>query len=243
MFHFIKRLVNGALEPFQLEIRRVEEGHRADPFRVQSQLVTKRDPVIFDVGANEGHTFQRYVQLFPFCTIHAFEPFPGTFKIMENRFGTHPAARLNQAAICDREGTVSLNANKVSDTNSILPTDARSKEIWGLTHFETQSVLQVPSTMIDVYCQAKGIETIDILKIDIQGAEMQALRGARRMLESGQIGLVYMEVIFVPTYQQQASFEEYLHYMDSVGYKLLDMYNLARKNLFLMQADTIWIKK
>jgi FkbM family methyltransferase len=238
MPNFASQLVNRAIRPLGLELRRTKPG---DPFAVQSQLVTKPDPTVFDIGAAVGDVSAQYLGLFPAGRIHAFEPFPEFFQKLEVRFKTDPRCKLNQAAISDATGSVCLTSNRSAFTNSIWKTDPLATESWGEGVLDTQSTVQVPATTIDRYCQANGIETIDVLKLDIQGGELKALQGAKSLLAAGKVALIYMEVLHAPTYLGQPYFEDYLRFFRELGYVLLNIYNPVTKLGKLLQCDVIFV--
>jgi FkbM family methyltransferase len=236
-----KHFFNLVLRPFNYET--VQLGHRqkSNPFGVQASLVTKKNPVIFDGGANRGNTCARYRKLYSGATLHLFEPFPESFRVLKQRFESVPSVNLNEAALSDAEGVVSLNSNAFDVTNSLLKSDPLADQSWGEGVLNTRSTLQVSTTTIDAYCQARSIRAIDILKLDIQGSELLALRGAGSMLENRRVGLIYMELILGPTYIGQPRFEDYLHFFGEKGYVLLDMFNPIRSNFRLIQSDVIFV--
>jgi FkbM family methyltransferase len=238
MRKLIKRLVNGALEPLGLEVCRIG----GDPFWVQAALTKETRPTIFDVGAAGGELVGIYRKMFPQGTIHAFEPYPDSFRVLKNRFGADGAAKLNDVAISDVEEHVTLQANRLAATNSLLETDPRGAGIWGDRLLESHSTVRVRTTTIDAYCQANRIESVDILKIDIQGSELKALRGAQSMLERGRVKLIYMEIIIAPAYIGQPNLEDYLGYLRGLGYTLINMYNLYRNGVLMTQMDVIFTR-
>ena len=75
----------------------------------------------------------------------------------------------------------------------------------------------------------------------MQGAEFNVLTGARRTLEDQKVDLIYTELILCPTYQGQHEFHEYLRFLGSVGYTLLDLYNPERNGRQLIQADIVFL--
>jgi FkbM family methyltransferase len=237
--HRARRLINALLRPLDLEISR---RHPLDPFWVQSFLTKGEHPIIFDVGAHIGNITALYQKLFPSCTIHAFEPLPETWQILEHRFNHNLSVKLNEVAVTDAVGSILLNANVSSKTNSILATDPRVSDFWPGPFQDTTSTIRVPTTTIDAYCKANAIDSIDILKLDVQGAELHALRGASSMLENRRVKLIYMEVILVPTYVGQFHFEDYLRFFRSVGYVMLDIFSPVRKNFRLLQSDIIFVQ-
>jgi hypothetical protein len=84
----------------------------------------------------------------------------------------------------------------------------------------------VPVGTIDGFCAEKQIEAIDILKLDIQGAELKALHGSRSMLERQKISLIFSEVLFGPQYEEQAQYHEIATWLAKFGYRLFRFYEL-----------------
>ena len=65
--------------------------------------------------------------------------------------------------------------------NSLLP------KVSGSIVPEDVSAVKVPTITIDLFCERHNIKTIDLLKLDIQGGELLALKGAVNMLQKGGI--------------------------------------------------------
>jgi FkbM family methyltransferase len=238
MRKLIKRVVNGALMPLGLEVCRVGD----DPLFAQTTLIKEDAATIFDVGAAGGEMIERYRSLFPRATIHAFEPFPESFRTLVSRFGTDKLVKLNEVAVTDAEGQITMNANLLPATNSLLNTDPRGDGLWGDRLLETQTTVQVPTITLDNYCRSNGIDSIDILKLDVQGSELKVLHGARSMLEGGRVKVIYMEIILAPSYIGQPNFEDYLGFFRGLGYTMLNMYNFFRRGTRLIQIDAIFTR-
>ena len=242
MRQLLKPLINGLLQPTGHEVRAIHDRFESNPYWVQQQLIKSERPVIFDVGAHEGEITAKYRNLFPQATIHAFEPFPEAVKGMEARFRGDPTVTCNAVAVGDAEGTIELNVNASSATNSILKSSPEGPTHWGNHLMETQrATTSVPMVTLDAYCLRHGIESIDLLKLDIQGAELRALQGARSLLEGRRIGLVYMELMLASTYIGQPLMADYLQFFEGVGYTLFNLFEPVRKNLRLLQMDVIWV--
>jgi hypothetical protein len=91
------------------------------------------------------------------------------------------------------------------------------------------------------FCAEHAIGRIDILKLDVQGAEYQVLTGAEELLRAQAIDVVYFEMITAPTYVGQPEPHDYLALFRSHGYELFDFYNPVRKNGRLLQTDNIMV--
>jgi FkbM family methyltransferase len=233
------KFIQNTVSRFGYELHRTPP----EPFAVQRDLVTASEPVIFDVGAFIGGVTRRYRQLFPQAQIHAFEPSPQSFALLQQNAADDGRTFLHNVAVADRTGTAALNLNAFAATNSILPTDDRGRLAWGAEVLETRERLEVQTVTVDTFCRENKIPHLDILKLDIQGAEYLALTGAREMLDRQAIGLIYTEMLMTPTYQGQHPFQDYLNFLTPLGYELLDIYHPSRKRVRLIQTDIIFLNR
>ncbi len=240
LLHRLRNQLNRSLRPMGFEVRRVEPEIPA-AFAAQIELTQNSAPVIFDIGANVGDVSLFYRKLFPSSTLHAFEPFPENFRALARQCAGLDRVFANQLAVSDQVGTSTFHSNVSSLTNSMLATDATGAGYWPDGYLQTTSTLEVPTTTIDAYCEEHHVSTVDILKLDIQGAELLALHGARGMLGRAAVKLIYLEVLTAPSYVGQPQLEDYLRWLRTFGYLLLDIYNSAHKGLRLTQADLIFV--
>ncbi|MEJ7820859.1 MAG: FkbM family methyltransferase, partial [Chitinophagaceae bacterium] len=172
--------------------------------------------IVYDIGGNKGTTIQSFLQTFPNSTIHAFEPYLPLFKILKEQFDTDKNVFINQQAISNMEGEVIFNVNKSIDTNSLL-----SSKKTGLNsdkQVETMQQVNVNVTTIGDYAIKHEHSMIHVCKIDIQGNELKALKGAELLLREGRIDLVFTEAYFLQQYQDQPLFFEIAAYLLSFGY-------------------------
>jgi FkbM family methyltransferase len=212
-----------------------------DPYLATRDLVTADAPVIFDVGANVGATARRYRALYPRAEIHCFEPYPPSFARLSAELSGDALISLHPTALSSAPGRAALNVNRNAETNSLLPSDRRAAQYWGEGLLETGSEVEVPLQTLDGFCAERSIARIDVLKIDVQGAEYSVLEGADALLSAARIGVIYMEVIIAPTYVGQRRLVDYLALTSGKGYELFDLYNPTRRNGRLIQSDIIFV--
>jgi FkbM family methyltransferase len=197
-----KQLVRSLLERMGYEIRRKMSGFHADPYADQQLLMKGRDvDIILDVGANVGWTALDYAGRFPRATIHAFEPFEGSYRSLVER--CRPCNRIHphQLAIADAVSRRRLDANKDPVTNSLLPAAVGSGDYVDARRTQAEAAIDVPTTTLEAFCDDHKIAHVAILKMDIQGGEMTALRASQGLLGSRAIDLVYSEVCFAELYE------------------------------------------
>jgi hypothetical protein len=97
---------------------------------------------------------------------------------------------------------------------------------------------------IDFILASMEIPRIDILKLDVQGAEPLVMAGALEACRTGAIGLVYSEIIIQPTYKGQKRFDESLAAFYGNGFDLYNLYNMChRADGRLCQVDATFTKK
>ena len=198
-----------------------------DPFMVQKMLFGDSDDlVIFDVGAYIGKVAATYREMFPTATIYSFEPFPDSFQELSRAAdGTH--IKAYQVACSDTEGAAELQVDSDRSCNSLFPRPTnttpyypRDSRTVGRTVVKTQT--------LDAFCAKEGIDAIDILKIDVEGSELRVLNGASKKLGCKQVGLIYVEVMFVPHYEGGCLFHEVSSFLHQNEYTLFDLYDLKR---------------
>jgi FkbM family methyltransferase len=236
----MKRMVNDILRSVGYEIKH----KNPDPYEVQQSIIKISDPVILDVGAHVGLVTRKYRQLFPHAIIHSFEPFPPSYEKLKDRVGANNAnTQTHNLALCDKNGSINFNVNSSAATNSILPTDPKGSKFWSRGLLETQQHLQVSTTTIDSFCEEQKIKKIDILKLDVQGAEFLVLSGAKHMLAQHLISVIYLEILMAPTYAGQRNLFEYINLLAPLGYNFFDFYNPVRKGHRLLQFDVLFVLK
>jgi FkbM family methyltransferase len=183
--------------------------------------------VIFDVGANAGDVTRLYHQAYPASTIFCFEALPDCCAQLDARFAVTPQVCIHNLAVSDRVGEAEFYVNSAKDTSSLLPSDLEHLPASYQSLNRTRETIRVKTTTIDAFCRENNIPCIDILKMDIQGGELAALRGAAEMLREGRIRLLYSEVFFVPFYQGHPLFGDIALYLGQMQYRLHYLYNLS----------------
>lgn len=223
MLKALKRAAARAVKRRGFAITRVR-----DPFAAQAALLRGREVrTVFDLGANRGETVARYRTLFPCATVFAFEPFSACVRSLEERFGGDPAVQLVQKAVAEAEGGATLFVSGGPSTHSLLPRPASGAQY----HPERAALRgeeEVATTTLHAFCAERGIETIDVLKIDVEGAELRVLRGAKDLLARKAVSLLLLETMFVEHYAGQALYHELAGFLHDHGYSLFDLYDLRR---------------
>jgi FkbM family methyltransferase len=240
----LRKAVKGAFEIFGFRIIQKNAfdalTQPSDPFAEQRRLTKREDITIFDVGAHIGDVSKLYSQLFPRSTIYSFEPFLQTFAKLQTSVQPYPNIHIVNCGLAGCSGLFPLYDNNSSATNSLFAPDPAADNTWGEGLVSSKGVVQCQFTTLDEFVAEKRIDFIDILKIDVQGAETQVLAGAKKSLASHKIGLIYAEIITMPTYKGQKPFWEILKWFEESGMSLYNIYNCSLTEGRLRQIDAIF---
>jgi methyltransferase, FkbM family len=134
--------------------------------------------VFFDVGAHIGeYALLASRRVGPCGEVHAFEPQPSTLALLENNVEVNGLrnVRLNGCAVSDRDEEVDFGVRAEPSLSSIV------REGKPLDGQELLCSLKVPSRTLDEYCGECG-RWPDLIKIDVEGAELLVLQGAEGLL-------------------------------------------------------------
>lgn len=178
------------------------------------RTVNRQPSIIFDCGANIGFVSYQFFKKFPKASIYSLEPNPDVFKklsfSLEKERNIHP---LN-VGVGSRDGNMTFYRNNNTGTSSFL----EPNEFHRAHMARKYSAISVPVVTLLGICKKEKIEEISILKLDIEGYEIKALEGCKEFLEQDRIDFLFIEVNFVPTYNEQPLIEDVIVYLRRFGY-------------------------
>jgi len=142
---------------------------------------------VLDVGANIGQWAEHALQINPELDMHCFEPSDSTFQLLKARFvGLTERIKINQVGLSAIEEERTLHVfSEGSGGNSLYHREGlRNMQL------DTESITLMT---LDDYCQKENIRHIDLVKIDVEGHELDVLKGSYEMLSSGNIDRIQFE--------------------------------------------------
>ncbi len=190
---------------------------------IERNLPPDRSNLVFvDGGAHDGQMARRFLKRFPGLQIHAFEPNVDLFPRLQANLDGVPGEQY-RLALAGKSQTLKMFINDSPMTSSVLPRNQNSEQYFDAVT-KIKDVRELEATSLDDWFDQANLDRIDIIKLDLQGYELEALKGARRILERG-VACIYLEVNYVPFYEGSATFGEIDVYMRDRGYKLFNLYN------------------
>jgi len=151
-----------------------------------ARRVRRPNPVLFDVGANVGSWTEGMLQRLPGARVFMFDPSPGCQAVIQEK--NFPRSTLIPCALGEQAGQASYYFSSATDGSASLHVrrDTPFQEL------RYQSVTVEVRTLDEVIDSLK-IDAVDFMKMDIEGHELHALRGAKRALAAGKIGALSFE--------------------------------------------------
>jgi len=177
--------------------------------------LTTDQPVrtIFDVGGNFGQTALRFASAFPMATILSFEPVLSSFERLIRSTGHIDRIKPFNLAMGDAAGTVTMHLTDSAGSNSIVGVGSAT------------GTVDVSIDTVDAFANRHTTGTIDLLKIDVEGYELQVLRGASQRLSDGRIRFVFAECVFSPNSEMpHTSFFDLHRVLDEAGFCFVNYY-------------------
>jgi FkbM family methyltransferase len=185
---------------------------------------------IFDIGSSHAGWSWRLSSLFPGAAFHLFEPLfdhkPNYHKDWIRDFLESPNVRVHSIALGDNDGWTSLGSDDSGYSASTLVSEPSK-------HFP--EVFKVPIRRLDSYVKELGLPKVQLLKVDVQGAELAVLDGAGSLLED--VRLIQIETWLRRSYDGKTPLlHEITEYLSDRGFSLIDFGGVYYTDLHEMLA-------
>ncbi len=191
---------------------------------------------VLDIGANRGQFCLFAHQAFGTRRIDAFEPLSECAADISSIL---PFVSVHQVALTDNESVQDFHVSRAKDSSSLREiTNIQTKHFPGTEEVETRSV---PATKFETWCSGRTIGRPSLAKIDVQGCELNVIRGMGR--EIHQIDYIYAELSFIELYRGQALAGEIISNLDNQGYSLVGLYNNRVDGVQAIQADALFRRR
>jgi len=213
--------VQKALASFGRAMNRLYENRNHDIYSNGEVWLLKKlgqfnPEVIIDGGANIGDYALQVARNCPSATIYCFEPVPNTFKILtETTRDISNKANLIQKGLSDNNGVLTINLFESNAHSSFFNHQGITPDL--------KETIQIEVIKGDDFVSENQVAKIDLLKLDIEGAEMIALKGFEQSLQHGQIKVIQFEYGYLNILTKNLLMD-YYDYLEPFGYSLGKLY-------------------
>jgi len=192
---------------------------------------------VIDVGANVGKFSRAAIGTWPDIDVIAFEALPaaaGQIQVPPRRSGT---IDVHAIALGADDGTIQFYPHRYSLSSSPLPVPANLQEQYAWAR--ELPPIRVPVRRLDGVLEDRVLRGPVLLKLDVQGFELQVLAGAGKTLES--TSAVLIEQAFDQVYEGQPLFGESHAFLEAAGWRLARLMDWRREGGRITEVDCLYV--
>lgn len=165
-------------------------------------------PIIFDIGANRGDYAAAVIAAFG-CeniNLYCFEPSKTAFELLNTEYSRHRNTMLFNFGFGDKPETVKLySCSEGAGSASVINTHYHNMD-------NNNFVEQIELTTLDEFCKTNHIRKIDFMKMDVEGYELNILRGGSKLINTAAIDYIQFEFGF-PSIESRVFFKDIYSYL------------------------------
>lgn len=177
-------------------------------------LITRKDPVIFDIGTHYAEDTLEMLGMYQHANVYMFEPDPRCVAIIKTRC---PKGHLFEGVVSDVDGEVGFHASGVDgsgwDGSGSIFVPTGHLTAFPVVKFASER-RAVPSTTLQTFVVKENVSLIDLIWMDVQGAEEKVILGGLDFIK-GNVKAIFTEYENVPLYEGAPSRERILELLDT----------------------------
>ncbi len=198
------------------------------------KIFGKKKIFYIDIGTNEGNFLEYLSSQFQFKKIICFEPIKELANNLKNKF---PEVEVNSSALSNKKTKKKFFQYKISSQSSIYKQNDTFKSLK-----ELKKIYKIDTISFDQKFNKN--KKIDFCKIDVQGEEMNVLKGMKLNLKKKNIRLIKIEISFLERYQGvKSNFYEIITYLMKFKYHLISISKIKYKDNQILLMDAYFISK
>ncbi len=195
---------------------------------------------IIDVGAYIGSFAFAMRILLPEAQIYSFDPMQENIQKLTYAMAGDVKFKAYQTALGEKKGTIEFWKSSFMASSSVLEMDELHKQVF--PESSENKKIEVPVARLDDFLGEIILGKKVLLKIDVQGYELEVLRGADAVLKNVQY--IISEVSYHQLYQKQALFDDVYQYLFKKGFVFGGLFDslLSPKDGSILQSDALFYR-
>lgn len=171
-----------------------------------------KNPVVIDVGANVGDWSHAVASVYSNAIIHAVEASPPTAQRLHERLGKYDKIHIHKCGLSKEPGEIDfyvypdssseLSGGRAALHSHVIPRQIKVNVISG-----------------DMLCEQNNIKEIDLLKVDVEGLDLEVLKGFSKILASGKVKAIQFEL------EGGNYLLDFYRFLEPLGYKIGKLYS------------------
>lgn len=209
--------------------------------------ITNRDDirVVFDVGANVGDVTLAAARSFPNAQIYSFEPVRATYQMLCKNIKNY-SERITpyNLGFFNVSKRLDIHMTSFHGANSIIDQSLNHKSVH--PHIRETGIESIQVYTLDSFMADKSIDRIDIVKIDVEGAELEVIEGGVETFKN-KVDNVFVELSFLRRNRESPYWVEICKLLYDSGFMLINVCDVARYvedgRQYVAQMDVFFAKR
>jgi len=202
-------------------------------------LGLSKDVAIVDVGAASGDTALTLANAFPDAPVYCFEPIPAAFQELRRQTAEHRRIIAKQVGLASSAGEGTMFLTHRITSSSLLRPVVDIHDSYLAANLRAQREQSITLSTLDSELEAVG--SINLMKLDVQGYELEVLKGGPLTLRRTNMVLVEMQNHNI--YQQAPRYYEVDAYLREAGFRLFSTTPSIVRNRKTYEWDAIYVNE
>lgn len=196
---------------------------------------------VIDVGSYLGSFAFAMRMILPQVQLYCFDPLEENITQVNDNLGKWGQLETFQTALGDKRGEVEFNLNDFRASSSILEMDPFHRKTFPETTHARK--VKVSIALLDDFLPKMKLKKPVLLKVDVQGFELNVLRGGLKILSK--VDFLLLEVTYQTLYKNQPLFGDVYKFLNKQGFDFAgSLDSLASpENEAILQSDALFIRK
>lgn len=199
------------------------------------QKFIPNNPTIIEAGAHIGNDARAMSSFWPQGRIYSFEPVSALFERLKVNTAHCANVRTFKLALSDKneDKTIYVSRGRGDGSSSLCVPKDHLKHFSDVTFNTSENIRTI---VLDDWIKSEKIGQVDLLWLDLQGMEYQALNASPELLQS--VTAIYAEVNLVELYEGGWLYPQFRDWLESKGF--VEVYKMLIHNTF---GDALFVKK